>query len=78
MSTELPGDADAGPATTLCVAVVWLFVCGVLWAPGRQEPCQQLAQGRTHNYSGNMCWWVNDSTLHLHSFGHSILYLAGD
>lgn len=33
MCDELSDAAAGGPATTLCVAVVWLFVNGFLWAP---------------------------------------------
>lgn len=32
MFNELPGEAAAGPATTLVSVAVWL------WAPSRQEP----------------------------------------
>ena len=64
MFNELPADAAVGPATTQCVAVVWLFVYRFCGLPAGRKHAQLLAQCLIRNYSGGMCRSVNDSTLY--------------
>jgi hypothetical protein len=39
----------------------------------QQEPCPALGTMPPRNCSVNTCWWVNDSSVHPHYSGHSIV-----